>query len=176
MRLKTVGISKGCIALAAFLAMLFITPNLGATVVRLNKGTELKIKFAADGRISSGRLAKGDSVDIVLSEPIIMDDSTIVESGAIGKAVVVDAKKNGRRGKPGYIKIRYVSLRPKGAFKTAGDAPIPIAGEIENKGKSKKTLSYILLFGFLLKGGNGEIDKSAAYNATIAESIKLDSD
>jgi hypothetical protein len=167
--------SRGLITLGLLLSTLFTASDSDATVVRLNKGTEVKIRFEADGKISSGTLAKGDSVDIALAEPILMDDSTIVEAGAKGKAVVVEAEKNGRAGKPGHIKLRYVSLQPKGAFTTTADEAILLEGEIEARGKGKKTLSYILLFGLFLKGGNGEIAKSAIYTATIAESIKLKS-
>ena len=169
-------VSKGLIALTLLLSTLMVASDLYATVVRLNKGTEVKLKFQAEGRISSGNHVKGDSIDIVLTKPIIIDDSTIVETGATGKAVVVAAEKNGKAGKPGYIKLRFVYLLPKGAFKTAGDAPILLSGEdIENKGKGKKTLSYLLIFGLFIKGGNGEIDKNTVYTVEVAESIKLDS-
>jgi hypothetical protein len=168
-------ILRGFTALAVLLTMLFVVPDLSATVVRLNKGTEVKVQFTCDGKVSSGEFDKGDSVDIALTEAIIMDDSTIVEKGAAGKAVVIKAEKSGKGGKPGYIKVAFVSLQPKGAFTTDGGAPIPISGEVENKGSSKKTCSYIAFFGLFVKGGNGEIDKATVYTATIAESIKLDS-
>ena len=168
-------ILRGFTAFAVLLTMLFVVSDLSATVVRLNKGTEVKIQFTCDEAVSSGEFDEGDSVDIALTEPIIMDDSTIVEKGAAGRAVVTSVKKNGKGGKPGYIKVAFVSLQPMGAFTTDGDAPILISGEVENEGSSKKTCSYIAFFGLLVKGGNGEIDKDVVYTATIAESIKLKS-
>lgn len=175
MRPGFMAILRGFTAFAVLLTMLFVVPDLSATVVRLNKGTEVKIQFTYDGNVSSGEFDEGDSVDIALTEPIIMDDSTIVEKGAAGKAVVTKVEKSGKGGKPGYIKVIFVSLQPKGAFITDDDAPILISGEVENKGSSKKTCSYIAFFGLFVKGGNGEIDKDAVYTATITESIKLKS-
>lgn len=175
MRPGVIAILRAFTTFAVLLTMLFIVPDLSATVVRLNKGTEVKIQFIYDGNVSSGELDKGDSIDIALTEPIIMDDSTIVEKGAAGKAVVTKVDKSGKGGKPGYIKVAFVSLQTKGAFITDGDAPILISGETENKGNSKKTCSYIVFFGIFVKGGDGEIDKTAVYTATLTESIKLKS-
>jgi hypothetical protein len=153
----------------------FLTPAADAMVVRLNKDTEITVKFDSDQKVSSGKLSKGDSVDIVLAEPIVMDDSTIVESGASGKAVVTEMEKAGKAGKPGYIKVQFATLLSKGAFATSDDEPILLTGEVENQGSSKKLCSYIMLFGLIIKGGQGEIDTSATYTATIKESIKLKS-
>lgn len=175
MRPGVIAILRAFTTFAVLLTMLFIVPDLSATVVRLNKGTEVKIQFIYDGNVSSGELDKGDSIDIALTEPIIMDDSTIVEKGAAGKAVVTKVDKSGKGGKPGYIKVAFVSLQAKGAFITDDNAPILISGETENKGNSKKTCSYIVFFGIFVKGGDGEIDKTAVYTATLTESIKLKS-
>lgn len=152
-----------------------LTVTANATVVRLNKGLEVKVKFAADTKVSSGEFAKGDSIDIELAEAIIIDDSTIVEAGAPGKAVVLEAEKNGRGGKAGYIKVAFVNLQPKGAFKTEGEA-ISISGELENKGKGKKLLSYLFIAGLFIKGSNGELNTDETYIAKISESIKLRSE
>ena len=173
MRLGSMVILRGFTAVAMVLAVLFVVPDLSATVVRLNKGTEVKVQFTHEGKVSSGEFDEGDSVDIALTEAIIMDDSTIVEKGAAGKAVVTDVEKSGKGGKPGYIKVAFVNLQPKGAFTTTDNVPILISGEAENKGNSKKTCSYIMFLGLFVKGGDGEIDKTAVYTATLSESIKL---
>lgn len=176
MKSTVVTVSKGLIALTLLLSTLMVASDLNATVVRLNKGTEVKLKFQVDGKISSADYVKGDSIDIALAEAIIIDDSTIVEEGAPGKAVVVEAKKNGRAGKPGYIKAKFLYIQPKGAFKTEGNAPILLQGkEVADEGKGKKTLSYLFIFGLFIKGGHGEIDTSVTYTDKVAESIKLDS-
>jgi len=144
-----------------------------ATVVRLAKGTEINLKFAPDQKVDGNKLAKGDSVDVMLTQSIVMDDSTIVESGALGKAVVLEAEKSGRGGKPGMIKVGFVYILPKGAFVTDDNQPILIEGELENKGGGKKLLSYLFIAGLFIKGGSGSIDTDQIYPAKIAESIKL---
>ena len=140
---------------------------------------EIKVGFPDGQKVSGNNLVKGDSVDIVLLDPIIMDDSTIVEQGAAGKAVVEEAKGNGMLGKPGMIKVKFVYIMPKGAFNTDGDLPIMISGEAEDIGKGKKTLSYataIIVVGFFIKGGEGELEPQVPYTAKIVESIKLRSE
>ncbi len=157
------------------IAFAFLTPTACATVVRLTQGMEIKVKFAGED-LSSGKLAKDDTVQIALAEPVVVDDSTIVPAGAVGRAVVTAAEKNGRGGKPGFIKAQFVSLIPAGAFKSKDGSAIKLAGEYEHKGKGKKTLSYIFIFGLFIKGGNGQLDTNTIHTATIAETIKLESE
>jgi len=155
----------------------FIAPSADAGItVRVIKDTDVKLKFVGDDKISSGNLEKGDSLTLSLAEAIVVDDSTIVAEGASGRAVVTEVKKNGKRGKAGFIKVQFITLFAEGAFKTADGSPIKLSGEIENKGKGKKFISWLLGFGFLISGGNGEIDGDAVYTAKTVETVRLTSE
>ncbi len=161
-------------AISVAILVLFLAATLPAATIQLQRGTEVKIKFATAIKVSSGNLAKDVPVQFVLAEPIIIGGETLVESGATGTAKVVDVKKAGRGGKAGYIKIAFVDLEPKGAFQSADKAKIKLSGEVENKGKGKKIIPY-LFFLPLVKGGQGEIPANAIHVAKVAESITLES-
>jgi hypothetical protein len=159
--------------LTAAVAML-LCGNVFAGKVRLDAGTPVKVKFDPNVKVSSGSSVEGVPVRILLAEPITMGGQVIVEAGAEGTATVKKVQKNGRGGKPGYISVEFASLGSKGEFKAAGDGRIKLAGVAEDKGKGKKTLSYLFIFGLFIKGGQGEMDPGQVYTATIAENVLLE--
>jgi len=126
-------------------------------------------------KISSGELSKDVPLLIYLAEPIKIGNTTIVEEGAQGTAKVVDVKKAGKGGKPGYIKVAFVDLETKGEYRSPDNSRIKLEGEIENAGKGRKTLSYLFIFGLFIKGKQGVINPDVVYNAKVAESIILES-
>lgn len=172
----TKAIIASTILMFIFTAAFMATSASAGITVRVIKDTEVKVKFVSDEKISSGNLSKGDSLTLSLVEPIIVDDSTIVPVGTSGRAVVSKVEKNGKRGKPGYIEVKFVSLLADGPFKTSDGAPIMLSGHVEKKGGSRKLISWLIGFGFLISGGNGEIDRDIAYPAQIAETVRLTSE
>jgi len=129
-----------------------------AAQIQLASETEIQVRFQKD--VSSGVYQAGDTVPIELVQPVDIGGLIIIESGALGRAEVVEVEKVGRAGKPGRIKVKFVSLSPKGKYHLAageGDAIGLIAEEPEVKGKGRKTLSYLLIFGLFIKGNNAVI-------------------
>jgi len=163
---------QGCFAALA-LAVVLLAPSAHSARVPLQQGTEAIVTFAADGKIKSGEHAVGDTLEITLARPIIIGNQVIVEDGASGKAVVAEIKPSGKGGKPGYIKVSFVSLMTKGTFKTLDGAPIPLEGTIDDKGGGKKLLSYLFIAGLFIKGGQGEIDANAEYPVTVTKTVVL---
>jgi hypothetical protein len=157
------------------LAIVLLAASLPAATIQLPRGTEVKVKFTTAAKVSSGNLAKDAPVLITLAEPVIIGGETLVEAGATGTAKVVEVKKAGSVGKPGYIKVAFVDLEPKGIYQTADKAKIKLSGEVENKGKGKKLLSILFIAGLFIKGGQGEIPADTVYTAKVAESITLES-
>ena len=148
--------------------------SLSAATIQLPRGTQVKVKFAPGMEINSGKVEKDIPLLITLAEPIMIGSKTIVEAGAMGTAKVAEVKKAGKVGKPGYIKVEFIDLEIKGSYKPLQTDKIKLQGEIENQGKGKKTLSIILLFGLILKGGQGEINTNQTYTAEVAETIILE--
>jgi hypothetical protein len=167
---------NGAIRFAAIiaLAIMLLAASLPAATIQLPRGTEVKVKFAAAAKVSSGNLAKDVPVLFTLAEPVIIGGETLVEAGAAGTAKVVEVKKAGKAGKPGYIKVAFVELEPKGVYQTADKAKIKLTGEVENKGKGKKFFSMLFIAGLFIKGGQGEIPANTVYTAKVAESITLE--
>ncbi len=162
------------IAIYFVLISLVCAVSLQAATIQLPRGTKVKVKFAPGMRISSGELAKDIPLLITLAEPIMIGSKMIVEEGAQGTARVAEVEKAKKAGKPGYIKVEFVELETKGSYQPLDESKIKLTGNVENKGKSKKTLSYLFIFGLFIKGGQGEIATDKIYTATVAETLILE--
>jgi hypothetical protein len=159
--------------ISLLLIFMFIIPNTMAGKVQLPKDKTVKVSFDPGKEISSGKLKTGDTVKIVLVEPIEIGGVSIVESGATGKAVVVEAKKAGWFHKKGSIKVEFVELDTKGEFRAADGGKIKLSGVLDKKGGIK---FFPSILPFLIgKGGQGKISSSAIYAVTVKESIFLES-
>lgn len=169
---------KICWKTITFLSLiaLLIIPGAYGGKVQLPEGTEVKVRFDPDMKVSSGKLMKGIPLLIYLTEEITVGGKTIVEEGAQGKAEVLEVKEASKPGKPGYIKVGFTEIEPKGEYSTLDGSNIKLAGEVEAKGKGKKLLSFLLGFGLLIKGGQGELKVDQVYTAKIKETIIMQSE
>lgn len=158
------------------LLCLFIIPDVYAGKVQLPEGTEIKVRFDKSMKINSGKLTKGVPLAITLDEPIIIGGRVIVEKGTPGKAEVIEVKPSSKPGKGGYLKIAFTELEPKGEFTRADGPTVKLGGEVEKKGKGKKLLSYMFIFGLFIKGSQAEIPADVVYDAKIAETVVMQSE
>jgi hypothetical protein len=163
------------ILLVAVIAMISSSAAMAGKVV-LPEGTEIKVNFDPAMKVNSGKLQTGVNLAIFLAEDIKVGGKTIVEAGAEGVAKVENAVSSSRPGKPGQIVIKFIELGTKGKYTTQENARIKLAGSVEDKGKGRKVLSWLFIFGLFIKGSQGEIDTGQAYPATIAETVVLESD
>jgi len=151
-----------------------IPAAVSAGRVVLPEETEVKINFDPGIKVNSGMLQKGLEIPVILAEDITIGGKTIVEKGAEGVAEVVDIGRASRPGDPGYIKISFTGLSTKGEYSTATGQMIKLSGMVENKGKSRKVLSWLFVLGLFLSGKEGEIDTSQVYTAQVAETVILE--
>ena len=159
------------------LVVLLAVPVGHASTFQLPAGTEIKLKFNADAKISSGEMEPGAKLAVTLVEPIRIGEVLLVADGASGTAVVAEVEKASAPGKPGKIVIEFTELGTRGGYRTVDGAPLKLAGKVEKIGKGKKILAYVTIVGiFLIKGGQGEIDTGEIYTATIGETVVLQSD
>ncbi len=159
------------------LAVILAVSVAQAATFQLPAGTEVKLKFNADAKISSGEMEPGTKLAVTLAEPIKIGDVLLVAAGAAGTAVVAETEKAKAPGKPGKIVVEFTELGTRGGYRTVDGAALKLTGKIEKVGKGKKILAYVTIVGiFLIKGGQGEIDTNEIYTATIAETIVLQSD
>ena len=169
---------SGFLAIALLgLAVLLAVQVAHAATFQLPAGTEVKLKFNADAKISSGEMETGTILAVTLVEPIRIGEVLLVAAGASGTAVVTEVEKASAPGKPGKIVVEFTELGTRGGFRTVDGSPLKLAGKIEKVGKGKKILAYVTIVGiFLIKGGQGEIDTNEIYTATIGETVVLQSD
>jgi hypothetical protein len=160
--------------LLAALVLFGLVGQASAGKVQLDAGTTIKVKFDPGVQISSSKSVVGVPVQMKLAEPISIGGQVIVEAGAEGTATVAKIEPSGRAGKPGLIVLNFVDLGSKGAFKVANNGRIKLSGTAEGKGKGKKTLSYLFIFGLFIKGGAGQMQADQVYTATIAENVILE--
>jgi hypothetical protein len=159
----------------ALAVVLLMAMTVQAGTMQIPKGTKVKMTFPAGLQISSGTMQASAPIICELAEAIEIGGITIVEAGAKGTATVVEAKKAGKGGKGGYIKIEFTSLNAKGDYALMSAESIKLTGFVESQGKNKKLLSYLFIFGLFISGSQGEIPTSGVYDAEVAESAVLES-
>jgi hypothetical protein len=151
-------------------------PAVQAGKVQLDEGTEVKIKFDPGMNISSGNLQKGIPLLIYLAKPVEVGGKIILEEGAMGKAEVLEVMSASKPGKPGYLKVGFIDIKPNGDYKTLDGANVKLKGEVEVNGKGKKILSWIFIFGLFIRGGEATLPSDAIYTIHTAETIRLSND
>ena len=164
---------------ATFVGLLLMAGTVGASTIQLNKDMLVEVRFPANIKVSSGEFGEeGQEIPIILHQPIIKNGQVIVEAGAKGTAIVVEVTPAGRGGKAGKITVEFVGLNPKGDFvldQGEGDF-IPLAGEqIKAEGKGKGFFPW-LIFKFILKGGQAEIDTDKVYEIKVARSVMMNNE
>lgn len=163
-------------ALLVFLINVISVNLVFAGKIMIPKDTKVMVRFDPNMNINSKTTSAGIPLLINLAQPIEIGGVTVVEKGAAGTATVVEAKKAGRGGKAGYIKIEFNDLEAKGDFRLPEGEKIKLTGSVEAKGKGKAILSWLFILGLFIKGGQGEISTSQFYEATVAENIILESE
>ena len=63
---------------AIALILLLFAASVNAGHVQLPKGKEVYLKFSSDLKVSSGEYKKGDSIPVMLDQPIISADRSLL--------------------------------------------------------------------------------------------------
>ena len=156
------------------LVCLLAMAGVAAADIQLPEGTAVEVAFDQD--VSSKYLKPGELVPIRLLKPIEFGGLVVVNEGAKGSARVKSVEPAGRGGKPGEVTLELLDLEPGSSYKAADDKKIMLRsaqGDISAKGKGKQTLSYLLIFGLFIKGGQGEIPADTPIKAEIAQDIMI---
>ncbi|MFQ6008163.1 MAG: hypothetical protein ACE5K8_04350 [Candidatus Zixiibacteriota bacterium] len=155
----------------------FLAPT-ARTAIELPKGKELQVVFEQD--VSSKHVTPGQLIPIRLQGAIEVGGIEVVKDGAKGTARVKKVESARKRGKPGFVEVVLVELEPNGSYKAESDAKIQLeaitedgSGTIRAVGKGRKTLSWILGFGFFIKGTEGVIPADKPFKAKVKEDINL---
>jgi len=169
--------SKQSSSIKAAILGLFILVLAASNVsadIQLPAGTQVKVAFVQD--ISSKYVKPGDLAPLRLLEPIAVGGVTLVKEGASGTGRIVSVKSAGKAGRAGEMEIELVELEPDGYFKTVDNKTIKIKtadGNLTAKGKGKKLISYIFIFGLFIKGGEAVFPAGTPVNAVVAEDVMI---
>lgn len=166
---------RATLSVLVILALVALPAAAFAAKVAVPEGTPVKVMFDAGKKISSGERAAGDTLAIRLVEDVKIGGKTIVGAGAKGIARVKEVTPSSKPGKAGKIEVSFISLTASGEFRSKDGSDIKLAGTAKDEGGSHKILSWLFIFGLFIKGGQGEIDASQIYQATVGETIVLES-
>jgi len=162
------------VAILAAFVVVALSSVIQAGVQEISKGREVKLKFPAGVEVSSKTTSPGVPVRCLLAEPIEIGGVVVVEEGAEATASVLEATPAGKGGKPGYIKISFTRLDPKGQYQLINAEYIKLEGTEEAEGKGRKLLSYLFIFGLFIKGSEAVIPSNQVYTAKVAETVYLE--
>jgi hypothetical protein len=166
---------RATLSVLVILALAALPAAAFAAKVAVPEGTPVKVMFDAGKKISSGELKAGDTLSIRLVEDVKIGGKSIVGAGAKGIARVKEVTASSKPGKPGTIEVSFIALTASGDFRSKDGSDIKLAGTAKDVGGSHKLLSWLFIFGLFIKGGQGEIDASQIYQATVGETIVLES-
>jgi hypothetical protein len=135
----------------------------------LKEGEEVKLKFVDD--LSSKTAEDGDSVNLVLDEPLKVGDVVVVKAGAKAVGTVTNSKKAGMLGRAGELNIRLEHLK-------AGDDRVRLRGSKgkEGEGKEGTAVALTVLFGpigLIKHGKNVEVKAGTPLTAYVDQDIAL---
>jgi hypothetical protein len=161
--------------LAALLAVgALVVGESALAQIQLPAGTEIQIVF--DQAASSKTAKVGDLVPYHLKSAISVGGVQLVKAGAKGSAKVKAVEKAGKPGKPGKLELDLGGLEPTGFYKSSTGEKIYLQGKdgtLTLKGKGKKVLSFVFIFGLFIKGGQGAVASGAEVTAFVKDNIDL---
>jgi hypothetical protein len=134
--------------------------------VPLAAGDSLEVRFSAP--FCGSHLKEGHVPKAFVASPFVVASYVIVdiESPVEIRVVTQDVDDNGRAGKPGRIKVEFVSVQA-----TDGKT-IPLKGSIERRGNGRGILAKIFTL-FLIKGEDPCVSNDEVFCPKIAEDIDI---
>lgn len=115
-------------------APLVAPKGLKGTPVKVLEGSPVVIRPKVE--IVSGQVKTGDTVEFVTTEPLVVDDKTVVAEGAVAKGTVLLARESGKANKGGELVLsidRVVGVDGK---------PIELRLSSAKKGSGNKAISF----------------------------------
>ncbi|MDT3369140.1 hypothetical protein [Macellibacteroides fermentans] len=160
-------------ALLLSFAMMFMSFTLPAGPVTLKSGSIIPLELLST--ISSKDCRSGQMIDFKVTKDVVAEGKTVIPAGSIAKGQISRVKKSGLLGSEGQIEVVIRSV-------TAIDGTdVYLTGaSLNDEGNNQVALSIVLtflcLFGFLIKGGNAEIPAGTLCNATVAGNTTINVD
>ena len=134
------------------------------------KNTSFEMTLGRD--ISSKKSKKGEIVDLIMVDNLIINNVVVIPKGAVGSAVISDSRKNGFFGRRGKLELTPQSIT------TLNGITVPLENTLESKGKNDSGAVAVgavvsLVGGFFMKGTNISHPAGTKITVTVSEHIDL---
>lgn len=154
---------NSALLLAALMLLSSFTMPAGQVVVK--SGTLVPLELL--NTISSKECRTGQIITFRVLRDIVVDGKTAIEAGALAKGQVIRVKKTQLFGGQGELQVNIKSVTAVDGtevFLNGGD----LSDEGDNKVVVSVVLTFLCLFGFLIKGSNAEIVAGAQCQAFVS--------
>ena len=132
------------------------------------KGTAFVV--ALNEPLSSKKSKKGDQVDLLMVDNLIVNGVVVIPKGAIGRAVVTDAKKNGFFGRGGKLIVKSESIQTLNGISVPLDSILQKNGKNDN-GAVAVAAAVTLVGGFFMKGTNVYYDTGTEFTVVVSDNM-----
>ncbi len=138
--------------------------------VYIPKGTKLKMELAED--VTSKKSKKNQTVKMMLSENLIINNVIIIPKGTIGTAFLSEARKAGGFGRKGRLGVEGREI------KTLNNITVPLTGGINAAGKTDGGAAAVavavsLVGGVFMKGTNAEYPAGTEFTVEVKDDVDL---
>ncbi len=138
--------------------------------VYIPKDTQLKMELAED--INSKKNKKNQTVKIMLTENLIINNVIVIPQGTIGTAWLAEARKAGGFGRKGRLSVEAREI------KTLNNVTVPLSGGINTAGKTDGGAAAVavavsLVGGVFMKGTNAEYPVGTQLTVTVQDDVDL---
>lgn len=163
---KPVAIVLAC----SMVLMSFTTVPSKDGVVVLKAGTPVHLEIMS--AVNSNNSTSGQIVDFRVLQDVKADGVVVIPAGAIAKGQIVSAKKNGLLGVPGKIAVAVRSVQAvDGTMVNLSSTTLTDEGQ--DKLAASIVFTVLCIFGFLIKGGEGEIANASMMQASVLSNTEI---
>ena len=144
------------------------TAPIGNVAV-LKAGTMVSLELV--NKVTSDMKA-GETVDFRVMSDVKTDGVVVIPAGSIAKGQVLSVSKNKLLGTPGEVSIQVKSVNAIDGTRVALSGS-SFTAEGNGKLAASLILTFLCGFGFLIKGGKGEIIPGTTFEATVSSNTDI---
>jgi hypothetical protein len=155
-----------------FVAAAVLLSQAGAAVAQSVLPEGMAVHLATSDEISSKTAKKGDQVNFVVREPVVIGGVTMIPAGSPAVGEVARARDNGLLGRSGKLEIAVSHV-------TVDGREIPVRGDRDKKGASG-TLGVVgaavvfLPLGIFIRGREARIAAGTPVDVYVAREIPME--
>lgn len=163
-------IKRIAVVLITVMSFQSAAPLLAAVATIVPGGTMVKLRVSQT--VTSANASVGQSVSFSVTNNVTVKGVVVIKAGALATGTVNTVKIPSLLGSPGQVGVSLTSV-------TAVDGTeIPIMASASRDGANKQVTSIILgllcILGFLIKGGDGELQAGSTIDARTMGEVTVE--